>query len=107
MSFFHTITDKSTTSELIHTGEVYLCGMHIGLDGINNPSITVFDGTDDTGIEIVPLTEYDAGALGLQGFETNYPILCETGLYIKIACAGDVYVITKYRVKDQIQKLPW
>ncbi len=107
MSFFSTVTSKKTASGIVYTGECYLCGMHIGTDATNDPTITIYDGTDNTGTEIVPTAAYEADYKGLNGFETSYPILCSTGIYVEITCAGTVTVITKYRAKNQIQKLPW
>ena len=108
MSFFSTVVSKKTASGIVYTGECYLCGMHIGTDGSADPTIGIYDALSKVDAsEIVPYTPYEADYKGLNGFETNYPILCSTGLFVEIVCGGDVVVMVKYRAKDQIQKLPW
>lgn len=86
--------DKLTASGISHAGECLLGGLLLGTDGVNDPTITVYDGLDNTGREIVPTTTYDASALGLNGY-TGTIELCRTGVYIEISCAGTVEVVAK------------
>jgi hypothetical protein len=64
---------------------------------VNDPVITVYNGLDNSGGEIVPTCTYDASALGLNGVTGIDPgIYCDVGLYIEITCAGAVEVVPHY-----------
>jgi len=83
-------------SGIIYTGPCNLCSFLVGVDGSHNPTITIYDGLDDTGDVIVPSVTYDATEKGLQGAVFQWLKRCITGLYIKIACAGTVTVVVDY-----------
>lgn len=88
---------KLTTSGIAYTGECLMTGMFLGMDKLNDPNITVYDGIDNTGNEIVPTNDYDASALNLNGYQAGTPDHCETGIYVEITCAGTVEVVIKYQ----------
>jgi hypothetical protein len=86
---------KFTASGIIHTGPCVFMGFLLGTDGVNDPVITVYDGLDNTGQEIVPSCTYDASAYGLNGC-TGIHQYCTTGLYIEITCVGAVEVVVQH-----------
>jgi hypothetical protein len=93
-------SDKLSSSGMAYTGECILTHMLIGTDGVNDPTITIYDGVDNTGIEKVPTTSYDASALGLNGFTLSFPFEFKTGIYVEITCGGTVEVICGYKERD-------
>jgi len=89
---------KLSASGVAYTGGCALASMFIGMDGVNDPEITVYDGIDATGSEVVPTATYDASALGLNGFHgglLGYD--CKAGIYVEITCAGTVEVVVGYK----------
>lgn len=96
-------TNKVTTSGMVYTGKSLLFDILIGLDGVNDPTISVFDGTDSGGVEKLPTNTYDASKLGLNGVTWQIPRLMDTGIYVLIAlAAGDVEVVGGYRPWSEI-----
>lgn len=91
---------KLTSSGIAYTGECLLTGMLLGMDKVNDPSITVYDGLDNSGNEIVPTNDYDASTLNLNGYMASKPDLCKTGIYVEITCAGTVEVVIKYQPRE-------
>ena len=89
-------TDKLSASSKVADGPAILCGMLIGTDGSNNPTITVYDSTDNSGTEVVPTAEYDASVIGLNGYAPGYGKSCKNGIYVEITCAGTVEVSVDY-----------
>lgn len=90
-------TNKLTASGMIYTGKCVLFDILIGMDGTNDPTISVFDGTDSTGEEKLPTNTYDASALGLNGVIWHFARKMETGIYVLIAIGGgDVEVVGGY-----------
>ena len=87
---------KLTASAKVADGPALLFGILIGTDGSNNPTITVYDSTTNSGTEAVPTAEYDATALGLNGFAPGYAKSCKNGIYCEITCAGNVEVSVDY-----------
>jgi len=97
----HKILSKTPTkisaSAIVNTGKCVFRGFLLGTDGVNDPVITVYNGLDNSGGEIVPTCTYDASALGLNGVTGIDPgIYCDVGLYIEITCAGAVEVVPHY-----------
>ena len=89
------LSKKVTASGLVIAGQAILKGFLIGTDGVNDPTITVFDNTSNSGEEIVPSTAYDASSLGVNG-AVGLNDYCEKGIYVEISCAGAVEVSVKY-----------
>lgn len=82
---------------MAYTGECLLSHIFIGTDGINDPTITIYDGTNNSGTEKVPTATYDSSILGINGFTLNFPLEFKTGIYIEIACSGAVEVCCGYK----------
>jgi len=59
----------------------------VGTDGLNNPTVTIYDNTSAAGNEVVPTAEYDASVLGMNG-GLGVQVLCVNGLYVEISFAG-------------------
>jgi len=89
-------SSKKTASGIVYTGECAFLAFFIGTDGANDPIVTIYDGIDNTGTEIMPTNPYDASVLGLNGAILKVPIMCWTGIYIEITCSGTVEVVTHY-----------
>ena len=90
-------TTKRTTSGTVKSGESFLGDMVLGTDGVNDPVVTVYDGTDNTGTELIPTATYDSSALGLNGVVFQYARHCEVGIYVEITCGGTVEVVVGWR----------
>lgn len=88
---------KLTASGTVFTGKGCVVGFLIGKDGVNDPSVTIYDGTDNTGTEIVPTATYDASALGIDGAMPCVRIRCQTGCYVAISCQGTVEVVIYFK----------
>jgi len=86
---------KFTASGIVHTGPCVFRGFLLGTDGVNDPVITVYNGLDNSGQEIVPTCTYDASAYGLNGC-TGVEQYCDAGLYLEITCAGAVEVVVQH-----------
>ena len=97
MSRQHAKVSTVTSSTAITSSSAVLMGMLIGTDGANDPEITIYDGTDNAGSEIVPTTTYDASVLGLNGYVSSYDKRAYNGIYVEITCAGSVEVTLDYR----------
>jgi hypothetical protein len=93
----HAIVKTVTVSGTIITKSAVLLGMQVGTDSANDPTITVYDGINNGGNEIVPTTTYDASALGLNGFVCPYSKKAYSGIYVEITCAGSVEVTIDYK----------
>lgn len=86
-----------TSSQIITSNPAVLMGMQIGPDGANDPTITVYNGTDNTGGEIVPTNTYDASALGMNGYVGPYDKRAYNGIYVEITTAGTCEVTIDYQ----------
>ena len=88
---------KILTTQIVVNRPCRLMGFLIGTDGTNDPTITVYDGTTNSGDEIVPTNTYDASILGLNGFMLDgMGIGAYDGLYCEITCSGVVEVVIYY-----------
>ena len=85
-----------TASGLVTKGRAKILGMLIGMDGVNDPTITVYDGLDNSGEVKIPTSTYDASALGLNGVEKSYLLRCATGIYVEISGLGSGEVVIYY-----------
>ena len=77
-------------------GSLYCMGFTVGMDGVNDPVVTIYNGADNTGEEIVPTATYDASALNLRGVVKSAGVKCSAGIYVEITCAGTVEVVVDY-----------
>jgi len=85
-----------TASGIVFSGPVYFGGFLLGTDGVNDPTITIYDGTDNTGLKIVPTNTYDASALGLNGAQEGSLVKCNSGIYVEIT-GSNVEIAVRYR----------
>jgi len=97
---------KFTASGIVCTGPCVFMGFLLGTDGVNDPVITLYNGTDNSGQEIVPTCTYDASAYGLNGC-TGIHQYCDKGLYVEITCAGTVEVVIQYAPYYPDGSLKW
>ena len=88
---------KLTESGTFFTGTGYFVGFLVGTDGVNDPTITIYDGIDNTGEEFVPTNQYDASLLGINGAMFPFLKVCSVGAYCEISCAGAVEVTGFWR----------
>ena len=87
---------KITESGVVYAGPCIFHGFLLGTDGVNDPTITIYDNASAaSGQEVVPTQTFDASALGLNGVTGIYQ-LCDNGIYIEITCAGAVEIIPQY-----------
>lgn len=94
-------TNKVTESGQIYTGECLLLDVLIGLDGVNDRAVSVFDGTSSSGVEKLPTNTYDASKLGLNGVVWQFARKCDTGIYVLIgAGSGTIEVVVGYCPRD-------
>jgi len=77
-----------TTGGVVHEGPVLFFGFLIGSDAVNDPTITLYDNVKASGKELVPTNQYDASVLGLNGAMPGAGVLCASGIYADISCAG-------------------
>jgi len=91
-------TISVTESGIAYTGPCAWGGALIGdKDGINNMTVTVYDGITAAGTEIVPTTIFDGTSKGLEGVAENRKIQCTTGIYVLIAGSGTIKVTVRYK----------
>jgi hypothetical protein len=86
-----------SSSAIITSDRAVFMGMQLGTDGANDPVITIYDGTDNAGNEIVPTATYDASVLGLNGLLGPYDKRAYNGIYVEITTGGTVEVTVDYR----------
>ena len=86
-----------TASGIVFTGRGLVYDILIGTGGLQDPTITVYNGLSATNTkEILPTATYDASAYGLNGYTTNIGSKVTDGCYITITTAGTCEVIVKW-----------
>jgi hypothetical protein len=98
--------NKLTASGILYTGKCIFQGFLLGTDGVNDPVVTIYNGVDNTGQEIVPTATYDASAYGLNGC-TGINQYCDVGIYVEITCAGTVEVVVQHSPYYPDGSLKW
>lgn len=84
---------KLAASGIAHTGPCKFKGFLLGCDGTNDiTDLTIYDGLDALGTEIVPTSDYEADYKGLSGV-TGITRKCDIGIYCEFTCAGAAEVI--------------
>ena len=94
---------KKTVSGLIITGESHFYGFTLGTDGVNDPTVTLYDNTAASGNEIVPTTTYDASALGLSGMLLGHAVYCRNGIYVELSAVGTKEIVIYYRLASEMK----
>jgi len=85
----NTLTFSSTSGQVISAIPCFFVGFLLGLDGTNDPTITIYDNASaGSGKEIVPGNTYDASALGLNGVVLPFPKFCQNGVYADVTLAA-------------------
>lgn len=97
---------KHTASGIICSGPCIFRGFLLGTDGANDPTVTIYNGQDNSGTEIVPTATYDASALGINGV-TGKNQYCSGGLYVEISCAGAVEIVPDYAKRHPSGDMMW
>ena len=64
-------------------------------DGLNDPTISIYDNTSAAGNTVIPNLSYDASMLGLNGV-TNLDVPVNTAVHVVIVCAGAAKVYIYY-----------
>ncbi len=91
------LTKQLSTSGIVHTGHANIVGMLIGTDGVNDPSVILYDGVDNSGEPKTPAADQPSTQAGYFGFMPgDLAIPCQEGIYCDIVCAGTVDVIVYY-----------
>ena len=89
---------KLTSSGIVANRPCVLNGFLIGVDGTNDPTITLYDDNDNAdGNEVVPTNTYDSSLLGLNGAMFIEGVRCNRGLYCEITCSGTVEITVYYQ----------
>ena len=84
---------KLSSSGIVTPYNSILVGVQIGMDATNDLTLTIYNGVDNTGTEILPTNQYDASALGLNGVVMPYGKHCPNGIYLEMTCAGTAEVV--------------
>lgn len=97
MNTLKALTTKLTATGLAVKGPCNLCGMLVGgTDGVNDPTVTIYNNTEASGVEVMPTCDFDAATDGLNGFMPGFMIHCNLGIYVEITCLGTVEVVIYY-----------
>ncbi len=89
--------EKLEASGQIYVGKCFLAAVLIGMDETNDATVTVYDGEDATGEEVIPTNKYDASLLGMNDAILPYMVECWNGIYVEITCTGTCEVVVHYQ----------
>ncbi len=92
---------KTFTTVGLHQVEFnkcYLLGIVIGTDGINDPTVGVYNGTSTLDPAVLPETEFDASLKGLNGVMFSAKVDCPNGILVNIQGLGAREVTVYYEV---------
>ena len=100
-NIFNTV--KKTASGVVIAEPCIFGGFLLGTDGVNDPTVTVYDNTSAaSGEELAPTTEYDASVLGLNG-AIGFSVVAKNGIYIEITTAGSCEITVLYHKISLLQ----
>ena len=86
-----------TESGIAVQSNCVIYGFLLGMDGVNDPTITIYSNTTNSGLEVVPTNTFDASALGVNGvILPSSGIRCSKGIYVEITCSGSCEVTIFY-----------
>ena len=81
-------TVKKTATGIVVAEPCVFGGFLLGTEGVNDPTITIYDNASAaSGEELVPTNEYDASLLGLNG-AVGFRVHAKNGIYIEIDAGG-------------------
>ena len=87
----------ATGNKVVMNNACHFYGIILGTDGVNDPTITVYDNPSTNSGDIVsPPTTFDASALGFNGFVLAKGVRCWQGLTVRCVLGGgtcDVVVL--------------
>lgn len=89
---------KLGASGQVYVGKCFLTTILIGMDEVNDVVLTVHDGINNTGEEIIPTNKYDASSLGLNGVVLQFMVECWLGIYLDITCSGTCEIVAHYDI---------
>ena len=94
---------KAIETGLICTGPGVFGGFLLGMDGANDPTITIYDNTEASGEEMVPTSTYDASTLGLNGalIGKHLPGF-KNGLYVEVTITGAKEIVVFYKLDSDM-----
>lgn len=81
----NTLVFNGTEGKSVSAVPCFFMGFLLGLDGSNDPTVTIYDNTTNSGNEIIPSNTYDASALGLNGAVLPHPRYCQNGVYAYVS----------------------
>jgi hypothetical protein len=91
-------TISLTASGIACTGPCAFGGALIGdIDGVNDMTVTIYDGITAAGTEVMPTTIFDGTVKGLEGIAENRKVQCTIGIYVAISGAGTLKVTVRYK----------
>lgn len=78
------------TSDRAFRNPVQVSGIILAADGTNSATVTLYDGTDATGTEIVKFT-VKAGEY-VSGMTLPLPVDCQNGLFVDVGANSTAYI---------------
>ena len=77
---------RFTVSGILWAGPCVLCGFLVGTDGVNDPTLTFYNGLAAVpNGDVVPTTTFESSTFGFNGFMPQIQIDCPAGLYVEVA----------------------
>jgi len=90
---------KISSSGIVYNGPAVLRGFLIGTDGVNDVTLlSIYNGTDNTGNEVIPTHGINADALGLNG-AMDIHADCPDGIYAEYTTSGTAELVVYYEPK--------
>ncbi len=82
------VTQAQTSNGIHVTGKCAFGGVVVKTDGANAATISVYDGTDNTGTLVLPAAFVVDGSNRLWSVSVDPGFLCTTGVYVEISGTG-------------------
>lgn len=93
------LSKKLSASGIVTSKPAELTGFLLGTDGVNDISdLTIFNGTSNSGDEVIPTSDYEADYKGLNGV-VGIRRDCADGIYCEFTCGGAAEVTVFFRSK--------
>jgi len=71
-------------------------GLIVKTDGANDATFTIYDSTTASGTLLAPESFAVPGTAGLWTFSVDPPLRAANGIYVDLACAGNVWYMVLY-----------
>jgi len=86
-----------TADGIVCSGPCLFGGFMLGdMDGVNDPSVAIYDGLDNSGSEVISTNSLDASALGLNGALLGFVVRFGTGCFVEIVAGGGTLKVTVF-----------